>query len=53
MNRKHPLYKGFILIREYPNCKKKKGDFEPLPLVLFYNIQKFGNQYFMMMLREI
>lgn len=23
------IIKGFILLREYPGCKKKKGDFEP------------------------
>lgn len=25
----HWKYKGFILLREYPGCRKKKGDFEP------------------------
>lgn len=23
------IYKGFTLIREYPGCNKKVGDFEP------------------------
>jgi hypothetical protein len=23
------IYKGFILIREYPGCNKRVGDFEP------------------------
>lgn len=27
--RKHPLYKGFKLIRKYPGCFKEIGDFEP------------------------
>lgn len=26
---RHPRYKGFILIAEYPGCRRKKGDFEP------------------------
>ena len=25
----HPLYKGFRLVREYPGCGRKLGDFEP------------------------
>jgi hypothetical protein len=35
--RKHPLYKGFILIREYPGCRRRVGDFEPLTSGLFLN----------------
>jgi hypothetical protein len=27
--RKHPEIKGYILIQEYPGCRKRIGDFEP------------------------
>lgn len=37
MMRRHPRYKGFILIAEYPNCNKKKGQFEPYTSGLFLN----------------
>ena len=30
-------YKGFILLREYPGCGKKKGSFEPFTSGLFLN----------------
>jgi len=33
--RKHPKYKGFILLREYPGCNKKKGDLEPYTSGMF------------------
>jgi len=36
-SRKHPLYKGFILIRKYPGCRKEIGDFEPLTSGDFLN----------------
>ena len=26
---RHPRYKGFILIAEYPGCNRRKGSFEP------------------------
>ena len=37
MIRKHPLYKGFILIREYPGCNRSKGSFEPYTSGKFLN----------------
>ncbi len=30
-------YKGFILLREYPGCNKRKGDFEPFTSGRFLN----------------
>lgn len=27
--KKHPEIKGYILIQEYPGCRRKVGDFEP------------------------
>lgn len=35
--RKHPLYKGFILLIEYPGCRRRVGDFEPLTSGEFLN----------------
>ena len=35
--RNHPRYKGFILIAEYPGCRRKKGDFEPYTTGDFLN----------------
>jgi hypothetical protein len=35
--RRHPDIKGYILIREYPNCNRRKGDFEPYTSGQFSN----------------
>lgn len=29
MSQRHPEIKGYILLQEYPGCRKKIGDFEP------------------------
>jgi len=35
--RRHARYRGFILIAEYPGCRRKKGDFEPYTSGEFLN----------------